>query len=147
MFQSVITVLKASLIAGLIPAILSPITWHILLYLYYGKQSIFSIFDVFFIKILTIIYFSVIFGEIGCLLIGFPGMLVLEKLHINNIYISGFLGASVGIIPPLIIGPHTIHDFKEDWPFFIFIAFNGCVCGMAMSFLINRDRKRAKLYG
>lgn len=131
------TILKACLFAGLLPGVLAPLLWPFVPTLMDGKSMnwglvLFSLFPV--------SIFALIGGLLGCLVLGVPVLVLLEKYGINRPIISIMVGSALGLLIALTWSLPAERSLVSSWPFVLFFIILGAACAGLASYLCRPNK-------
>lgn len=128
----------ASLKAGVLPAVLAPIFWPLLVFIVEGKLPDWTIYPG---AALTISIYSLIIGIICCITLGFPTLLIMQKFNTNKPIIVSIVGLCYAVIIFSILGPSNGHiSISQTWPLYMFLGALGAICGYIASYLSRPNK-------
>lgn len=129
----------ANLKAGVIPAIFSPIVWPFVVLAMEGEFPNWSTYPM---ATFTIILFALVVGIFGCMIIGMPTILILQKFNMNIPMVASVIGFISTMTLYLCFGPSLeLAPIKQSWPIYLFLGVIGASCGYMASYL-SRPNKR-----
>lgn len=124
-------VLKANLIAGVLPGIISPLLWPIVVFLVEGKFPDWVNYP---IAAVSIMFFATIIGLAGGVLIGFPTLLLLEKAQLNKPVAAALIALLLVLAGYWVLGPSLAEaPFSQSWPVSLFLGLLGAICALVAS--------------
>jgi len=136
-----IEMLKANLLSGLLPAVFSPLLWPFVVLFSEGH---FPSWETYPNAALSISFFALLIGLCACLVLGFPSLMVLDRLDLNKPIIASIAGLILAIMLFLIItAGGKDATLSNLWTILIFFALLGAVCGAAAS-ILSRTNKALK---
>ena len=139
---------RACLLAGVVPALLSPVLWPLVVELMAEGEGLAvysSGFETAVIALGVVAFFALIIGLPACLLIGFPAVLLADQKGINRPTIMATIGAALSlgvyVVTSFAVGTDSV-PLPEIWPLYAFFVIIGAACGACASALSNRYDSR-----
>lgn len=129
-------ILVATIKAGLIPGLLVPFLWISAVLIVTGHFPDWHVYPYY-----AISFFALMLGVAGCLVLGLPTLVCLEKLGFNRPIIAAALGSVLPLFVFALFGPIQARvDVLGAWPAYALLALVGAVCGFAASVFSKEKR-------
>ena len=133
-----IHIVKANVLAGLLSGVIAPVIWPLVVFFTEGKFPTWSSYP---LTAVSIFAFTVILGVAGCIIIGIPTLLFLEKNNINKPAIAGMSGLIMATIVFFAISTFNNYpSLSQTWPLATFFACIGAICGATASALVHTSK-------
>ena len=131
-------IIKACFLAGLVPGVLAPFLWPLVVWLMEGELPNWSSYPV---AAAGIFFFATILGLGVCGTIGVSCLLCLEKFKLNSPPLFAMLGFILGCAMLYMAGPDQLQtELPRSWPMYAFFGVLGAACGFTASY-----RSRSKI--
>ncbi len=130
--------IKSSFKAGLIPGLVAPIIWPLVVLLIEGRWPSWPAYPM---AILPISLFAILIAAPSCLVLGAPALFVLERLNLNTPTIAGATGAIIALLIYFILSlVNEYPSVSQSWPLAVFFAIIGASCGATASKLSRTNK-------
>lgn len=134
-------IIKATMLAGLLPGLVSPIIWPAVVLFVEGRWPTWSVYPM---AALTISFFAIIIALPCCVIFGSPALVGLEKIKLNKSAIAGATGFIIALVVYFLLAvSNNFSSLSPSWPLAAFFAANGAICAAVASSL-SRTNKRVK---
>lgn len=133
-------IIKGTMLAGLLPGLMAPIIWPIVVLLVEGGWPTWSTYPM---AALSISFFAIIIALPCCVGLGAPALFGLNKLNLNSPAIAGILGFTMALLIFFLFAVSNDYPtFSQSWPLATFFAINGAIAGTAASLLSRTNKQR-----
>ena len=140
-YVAMMGIVKATLVAGLIPGILVPVLWPLVVFLIEGKFPDGASYPM---GAVAIAFFATLTGLVVSVGLGSLTLVCLEKYRLNNPILAAGAGFIVGVTVFWLAGPSLSQaPLGRSWPVYLFLGVLGAVCG-SMASQLSRPSQRPK---
>ncbi len=132
------TVVTGAFLAGLMPGIIAPLAWPLVVMAVEGSFPDWSVYPS---AAVVISLFAIFFGLMGSVFVGSPILVVLSRFNLNLPWLAAVFGVFVSLSAFAVIElPNGDWPISESWPLAVFFAINGAVCGYVASSYMHSNK-------